>query len=175
MKLALKFFLILGLTSCASFSHQSPKSIVFSDIEKLELGKTKKDQILSLYGNPNGKSSRSDTQEAWIYNEALSTGDIAQKASFSFDGNILVGVLWVPHDSDPFENAQVVQDHFKGAKFTRKVKGWDKQGHSYSDDVSYYDPERGILFTTGGRDQTVSSIGLNIPSVKRNVSSEKIK
>ncbi len=87
----------------------------------------------------------------------------------------MVGALWIPYESDPLESVKAVQEHFRGAKFTRKVKGWDKQGHSYSEDVSYYDPERGILFTTSGRDQSVSAIGFNLPDVKRSVSSEKTK
>lgn len=173
MKFALNLILIASLTSCASLSHQPANTIAFADIEKLELGKATKDQILSLFGKPDETLPRSNTKEAWIYDGVLSTGAIAQKASFSFDGNILVGMLWTPYDSDTLQNAEAVQKHFKHGKFTRKVKGWDKQGHSYSDDASYYDQERGILFTTSGRDQTVSAIGFNLPSVKQNLSSKK--
>lgn len=175
MKLALKLFLAFNLTSCASLSHQPAKTIAFSDIEKLEPGKSTKDQVHTLFGKPVKVSPRSETQEAWIYDEQLSTGLIGQKAAFSFDGDILVGALWMPYESDPLESVQAVQKHFSGAKFIRKIKGWDKQGHSYSEDVSYYDPERGILFTTSGRDQSVSAIGFNLPDVKRSVSSEKTK
>jgi hypothetical protein len=175
MNLALILFLAFSLTSCATFSHSSVKTIAFSDIEKLVPGKTTKDQVHTLFGKPVKLSPRSETQEAWIYDEMLSTGAIGQKAAFSFDDDILVGALWIPYESDPLENAQAVQEHFKGAKFIRKIKGWDKLGHSYSEDASYYDPERGILFTTSGRDQLVSAIGFNLPDAKRSVSSEKIK
>jgi hypothetical protein len=172
MKFVLRFFLALSLTSCASFSHRPAGKIEFSDFEKLELGKTTKDQVRERFGKPVKTSPRSDTQEAWIYEGTLSAGKIGQKASFSFEGNTLVGALWMPDEADPLENVRAVQAHFKGARFTRKVKGWDQQGHSYSEDASYYDAERGILFTTSGRDQSVSAIGFNIPSVKRSVSSE---
>jgi outer membrane protein assembly factor BamE (lipoprotein component of BamABCDE complex) len=172
MKFVLSFFLALSLTSCASFSHRHAGKIEFSDIEKLELGKTTKDQVRERFGKPVKTSPRSDTQEAWFYEGTVSTGTIGQKASFSFEGDTLVGALWMPDEADPLENVQAVQAHFNGARFTRKVKGWDQQGHSYSEDASYYDAERGILFTTSGREQSVSAIGFNIPSVKRNVSSE---
>ena len=175
MKQALKFFLIIGLTSCSTLSQQSAKTISFADIEKLDLGITTKDQVLQRFGRPNEVSPRSEDREAWIYDCMISTGAIVQKASFSFIGNTLVGALWIPYDSDTLQDANAVQEHFKGAKFTRQVKGWDKQGHSYSNDASYYDLEHGILFTTNGRDQTVNAIGLNVPSIKRNVSSEKNK
>ncbi len=175
MKLALNLLLILGLTSCASFSLPSARIVSFADVEKLEPGKSTKDQVRTLFGKPVKVSPRSATQEAWIYNEMLSTGAIGQKASFSFDGEILVGALWMPYESDPLESVQAVQEHFRGANFIRKVKGWDNQGHSYSEDVSYYDPGRGILFTTSGRDQIVNAIGFNLPDIKRRVSSEYTK
>ena len=176
MKLALKlFFLALSLASCSSFSHQTTKAIAFSEVEKLEPGKSTKDKVLRLFGKPDEVSPRTKTQEAWIYDRVMSDGAMGQKASFSFDGDILVGALWMPYESDPLESLKAVQEHFSGAKFIRKIKGWDKQGHSYSEDASYYDPERGILFTTSGREQSVSAIGFNLPEVARAVSSEKIK
>ncbi len=175
MKEALKIFLILGLTACASPSQLSFKNIAFPDIENLEPGRSTKDQVLTIFGKPNQTRPRSATQEAWIYDAVLSNGAIGQKASFSFDGDILVGALWMPYESDSLENAQAVKDHFKGAKFTRKVKGWDKKGHSYSDHVNYYDPEGGILFTTMSGDRVVSAIGFNLPDAKRDISAETSK
>lgn len=172
MKAALTLFLAFSLTSCASVSHPPVKTIAFSDVEKLEPGKSTKDQVRKVFGKPSETSSRSKTQEAWIYDGVLSDGSVGQRASFSFDGDILVGALWMPYESDPLESVQAVQEHFKGAKFVPHVKGWDKQGHSYSEDVSYYDPKRGILFTTSGRNQTVSAIGFNLPDFKRSISSE---
>jgi hypothetical protein len=174
MKLALKLILVFGLTSCATFPEQSFKPIPFSDIEKLELGKTTKDQILQQFGKPNKISPHSNVEEAWIYDAVLSTGSIGQKASFSFNESTLVGVFWMPYGSDSFQNVKAVQEHFKDAKFVRKVKGWDKQGHSYSDDVRYYDPEKGISFTTDA-DKTVNWITFSIPSVTRKFSSEGSK
>jgi hypothetical protein len=112
-------------------------------------------QLLQCFGKSNKISPHSDVEEAWIYDAVLSTGAIGQKASFSFDDNTLVGVFWIPYDSDSLQDAKIVQEHFKDAKFTRTVKGWDKQGHSYSDDVRYYDPEKGITFTTDA-DKTVN-------------------
>lgn len=161
------------LTSCAILSQSSVQTIPFSEVEKVIPGKSTKNDIRLRFGTPDRVLHRSSTQEAWIYQEKLDTGVMGQKASFSFEADLLVGALWIPNESDPLENASFVQAHFKGAKFIRKVKGWDQQGHSYSDDVTYYDAERGILFTTGGRDQTVSAIGFNLPSAERNVSSQR--
>ncbi len=172
MRLALNFFLAFSLTSCASLSHQPAKTIAFSDIEKLNLGKTTKEQILSLFGKPTGTLHRSNTQEALVYDGVLSTGNLVQKASFSFDDGKLIGVFWMPYDSDKFQNVKALQDHFKSARFVRKVKGWDKQGHSYSDEVRYYDPEKGISFTTDA-DKTVSWITFTLPSQARDISSKE--
>ncbi len=172
MRFALIFFLAFSLSSCASFSRQPHKSIEFRDFEKLSPSQSTKDDVLKLFGKPNKESFRSTNQVAWIYDGVLRDGTKGQKAAFSFDGNILVGSLWMPFDSDSFESVQTVKAHFKGGNFIRKIKGWDKQGHSYSEDASYYDAERGILFTTSGRDQSVDAIGFNIPEVKRSISSE---
>jgi len=94
---------------------------------------------------------------------------------FSFAGDTLVGVLWIPSDSDPLANIQTVQEHFKQAKFTRQVAGWDQQRHSYSNNASYYDSDHGILFTTNEYNHSVNAIGFNIPSANRDLSSEKNK
>lgn len=173
MKLSSKLFLTLCLTSCASLSNQPAKTIAFSDIEKLELGRTTKDQVLALFGKPNEILPHSKAEEAWIYDGTLNTGAIAQKASFSFKDNNLIGAFWVPYDSDALQNIAAVQKHFKDAKFARKVKGWDPQGHSYSDDVRYYDVEKGISYTTDA-DKIVTWITLTMPSTMRNVSSETV-
>jgi hypothetical protein len=176
MKSALKFFLLaFSLTSCATLSNQSLKPIPFSEIEKLELGKSTKDQVFGLFGKPNKISPHTNTQEAWIYDGVLSTGVIVQKASFSFDANTLIGVFWIPYETDALQEIKAVQEHFKDVKFSKKVKGWDKQGHSYSDDVSYWDTEKGIAFTENGNRHTVDWIIMAVPSLKRGVSSEKTK
>ncbi len=175
MNLALKIVLMtLFLTSCATFSNRTLKVISFSEIERLELGKSTKDQVVGLFGKPIKISPHSEGQESWIYDGVLSNGAIGQKASFSFDGNTLVGVFWMPYESDAFQEVKVVLDHFKDAKFERKVKGWDKQGHSYSNDVRYYDPEKGVSFTTDA-DKSVNWITFTMPSVKRTVSSDKAR
>jgi hypothetical protein len=164
---------LLVCISCSTMSGQTQKKISFSDIEKLEMGKTTKEQVLHVFGKPNEVLKNSVISEAWIYDGVLSDGSLAQKAAFSFDETTLVGALWIPYESDEFQSAEVVKKHFKDMKFTLKTEGWDKRGHSYSDNIRYYDVKSGISFTVDGYHKTVSSIAIAVPLSNRKVSSQK--
>jgi hypothetical protein len=175
MKHVYKLIFLLLLTSCSTLSGHSPRAIFFADIEKLEIEKTTQAQILQTFGKPSKVSFRSKSNEAWVYDGILPNGATAQKASFSFKDGILVGALWIPYESDAFQNIETLQNHFKGMKFIREVEGWDKKGHSYSNDANYYDLKSGVSFTVDGYHNSVTMIGLAAPTSNRNLSSQKNK
>jgi|GEM_PF-2884411 len=170
----LTFLVALVAAGCSTLSSNPRKTIPFSQVESLKIGKTTKDQIIQSFGKPDEILPYQSKGEVLIYDGVLSNGDKAQKASFSFNkNNALVGVVWIPYETDALHNVKAVQDRFKKVKFISHTKGWDQQGHFYSDDVYYYNEKAGVSFEVNSYHQTVSMIGIGLSSANRNISSQR--
>lgn len=165
----MKFYFILVMTlftvGCAtpSASPTSPisKTITLSDIEKLRVGQTNISDATNQLGRPTQVVSKFSPAEIWLYQNS----DGVQTASLTFDQQgFLVGAVWSATGAQDTLSVKDALTHFKNSSFTVKKEGWDKQGHSYSEDSHYKDEKTGITFTVNSQDQSVMSIGFGKPS-----------
>ena len=164
--------LVFAFTGCATLK-QPLKQIEFEKIEKLVHGQATSVQIKEIFGRPSGVRTTVTEEghyEFWKYNGMWDDVEV-QKASFTFRDGVVVGAVWLPYDSDAFHDPMALLTHYKNVKFEMKKEGWDKQGHSYSDDVHYRNPESGISFKVNASHNTVEVIDLWSPS-SRNISSQ---
>ncbi|WP_423186774.1 outer membrane protein assembly factor BamE domain-containing protein [Alishewanella sp. d11] len=67
MKILTTLFILLMLTGCATANYELGNPINPENVAKIENGKTTKQELISLFGEPYTKTPLSSTQEKWIY------------------------------------------------------------------------------------------------------------
>lgn len=67
MKLLLSIVLAVFLVGCATANYSVGKPFNTENVEKIEHGKTTKQDLISMFGEPFSKTPLNATQEKWIY------------------------------------------------------------------------------------------------------------
>lgn len=76
MKLLISLILALFLGGCASSNYSVGKPFNVANVTSITNGKTTKDDLVTLFGQPYMKTPLSATQEKWIYTYVSGTSSV---------------------------------------------------------------------------------------------------
>lgn len=157
-------FFSLLLSGCASIP-QASNPIQFSEIEKLSIGSSTKQDVLKAFGKATHIRTNFAPHEVWIYRANSEIANELQNAAFTFDQNgVMIGAVWLPISSRDFISPQQLITHFKNHHFKTEKQDLNKPGQTHSEDILYRDEKTGISFTVNPSDKKVMGIFFGTPS-----------
>lgn len=161
---AVSLFLTWLGSSVVVASNPTHPSFNFSDIERLQVGKTDGKQFVKLFGSPDRLVHLNNSQDAWLYLEELN-GTKVQRLGLVVDAksDSILSITWVLRDSELLQSEGRTLSHFTSSKFNISDVGKVAKDF-HSDDVEYEDPTHGISFQVSKGNHKVQSISFVQPN-----------
>ncbi|WP_295901073.1 hypothetical protein [uncultured Bdellovibrio sp.] len=140
MKCGVLITSLIMLAGCASTSGKTQR-LTYENVKSLSVGKSTSSEVIATLGSPSDKNSR-DGYFSLQFNDP-STGVQRVTANFDDKTSKLIGILWIPTESDPQISLSNTLESFQGASFVTEQSERDRI-HSISRVKFYIDQKRGI-------------------------------
>jgi hypothetical protein len=166
------FFVFFPLVAACATLGRSSSNIELADIEKLKIGVTTGQELMTELGQPDQVLPQSaNHEEVWIYFNNAETPS-SQRASFVVDSQTktVLSAVWIPNSQDLLLSQGEVLKHFESRTSLRAHKSDLIANHEFPREIAFKDPQTGVSVWVNSATQEVQMIGFGTPSADRVIS-----
>jgi|GEM_PF-6745584 len=145
---------LIFVCSCTIPSKKEERIITFSEVMKLDIGKSSEAEVIATFGMPNDRIDDSDyfTLE---YTDPK-TGFLLLSVNFFREPRLVQAFLWIPRQEDKEFGLEGAKAVYGAAQF--KLFRDEPASHSVSETYSLIDDQAGVTIRFNGIRNTVEAI-----------------